>query len=150
MLTLMKADKYLKPAWPTQWQAREIFHVSRLPEPQHVVEGEDFGGLQRTLAAFCAAYRCQPVEWEINWKTPLAPEFRVIPPRDGATAYSALQMLAVLRALRYNDFFVSLCFRDVKLSSLWGRYDSQHSGSIAYMNRSCGFCFFFLSKTASC
>jgi hypothetical protein len=132
----MKADKYLKQAWPTVWQTMEVFHIAGLPQPQHLVAGEDFGGLQRTLKAFTAAYRCRQVEWEVNWKTPLAPELRVVPPQDG-TQYSSLELLAILRALRYNDYFKSVSFKDVDLSSLWGRFDSIRKGSIAYMNRSC-------------
>ncbi|CAK7226026.1 hypothetical protein SBRCBS47491_006086 [Sporothrix bragantina] len=134
ILTLTKADKFLKPAWPTQWQTQEIFHVAGLPTPQHIVAGEDFGGFQRTLSAFYAAYRCNPVDWEINWRTPFAPEFRVLPSTKGA--YTDLQLLAVLRALRYNDYFKSLSFFDVDLSSLLDKHDSSRKGNVAYMSRS--------------
>ncbi|CAK7221495.1 hypothetical protein SCUCBS95973_004519 [Sporothrix curviconia] len=134
ILTLTKADKFLKPAWPTQWQTQEIFHVAGLPTPQHIVAGEDFGGFQRTLSAFYAAYRCNPVDWEINWRTPFAPEFRVLPSTKGA--YTDLQLLAVLRALRYNDYFKSLSFCDVDLSSLLDKHDSSRKGNVAYMSRS--------------
>ncbi|CAK7207935.1 hypothetical protein SEUCBS139899_010750 [Sporothrix eucalyptigena] len=134
ILTLTKADKFLKPAWPTQWQIQEIFHVAGLPTPQHIVAGEDFGGFQRTLSAFYAAYRCNPVDWEINWRTPFAPEFRVLPSTKGV--YTDLQLLAVLRALRYNDYFKSLSFCEVDMSSLLEKYDSSRKGNVAYMSRS--------------
>lgn len=133
ILTLTKADKFLKPAWPTQWQIQEVFHVAGLPTPQHIVAGEDFGGFQRTLSAFYAAYRCNPVDWEINWRTPFAPEFRVLPSTKGA--YTDLQLLAVLRALRYNDYFKSLSFCDVDLSSLLDKFDSSRKGNAVYMSR---------------
>ncbi|CAK7274810.1 hypothetical protein SEPCBS119000_006363 [Sporothrix epigloea] len=134
ILTLTKADKFLKPAWPTQWQTQEIFHVTGLPVPQHIVAGEDYGGIQRTLSAYYGAYRCNPVDWEINWRTPFAPEFRVLPSSNGP--YTDLQLLAVLRALRYNDYFKSLSFCDVNLSSLFNKHDSSRKGNVAYMNRS--------------
>ncbi|KJR89876.1 leucine rich repeat domain containing protein [Sporothrix schenckii 1099-18] len=133
ILTLTKADKFLKPAWPTQWQIQEVFHVAGLPTPQHIVAGEDFGGFQRTLSAFYAAYRCNPVDWEINWRTPFAPEFRVLPSVKGV--YTDLQLLAVLRALRYNDYFKSLSFCDVDLSGLLGKFDSSRKGNVAYLSR---------------
>jgi len=134
-MTFMRADRYLKPAWPSIWQTLEVFRISRLPEVQHVVAGEDFGAFQRTLGAFAAGYRCAPVDWEINWRTALSPEFRVLPPKDGNTKYSATQLLAVLHALRYNDFFTALSFAGVDLGDLWDRYDSTRRGSIAYVNR---------------
>lgn len=134
ILTLTKADKYLKPAWPTQVQTQDIFHVTGLPTPQHIVAGEDFGGFQRTLSAFYAAYRCNPVDWEINWRTQYAPEFRVLPSAKGTT-YTDIQLLAVFRALRYNDYFKALSFCDVDLSSLLGKSDSSRKGNVAYLSR---------------
>lgn len=134
ILTLTKADKFLKPAWPTPWQTQEIFHINGLPIYQQIAAGEDFGGFQRTLTAFCAGYRCDPVDWEISWRTVVSPEFRVIPSSKGVK-YTDLQLLAVLRALRYNDYFKAVSFRDVDLSSLLDKYDSSRTANIAYMSR---------------
>lgn len=136
ILTLMKADRYLRPAWPPVWQTLETFQVVHMKNPQQPVAGEDYGGFQRTLAAYMAAYKCGTVEWEINWKAAIAPEFRLLPSRTGGH-YSALQLLAVLRALRYNDYFTALSFRDVDLSELWGRHEVVRRGNIAYMDRNC-------------
>ena len=132
------ADRFLKPAWPQLWQSLEIFRVSGLKEPQYLVPKEDFGSVKRTLDAYLAAYRCPPVEWEINWRTEFAPEFRLMPSRDGSR-YSSRQLLAVLRALRYNDYFNSLSFRDVDLSVLWGVNDKpeRKRGNVAYLTRTC-------------
>ncbi|KAK0645927.1 hypothetical protein B0T16DRAFT_428892 [Cercophora newfieldiana] len=132
------ADRYLKPVWPQMWQSAEIFHVMGLKEPQYLVPREDFGSVRRTLDAYMAAYGCAPVEWEINWKTRFPPEFRVLPAKDGSR-YKALQLLAVLRALRYNDYFHSLSFRDVDLGPLWDTQDpfSSTRGHVAYLSRSC-------------
>lgn len=114
----------------------EIFHVSGLKEPQYLVPREDFGSFHRTLDAYLAAYRCDSVDWEINWKTRFAPEFRLLPSKRGP--YSPLQLLAVLRALRYNDYFNSLSFRDVDLSVLYGLEDNAVSGvNVAYLSRTC-------------
>ncbi|KAL1838019.1 hypothetical protein VTJ49DRAFT_3142 [Mycothermus thermophilus] len=128
------ADRYLKPAWPQMWQTREVFHVSGLQEAQYLVAKEDYGSFQRTLEAYLAAYQCDIVDWEINWRTPYAPEFRLLPARRGP--YTPRQLLAVLRALRYNDYFASLSFRGVDLSVLWGLKDTS-SGNPPYLSRSC-------------
>ncbi|KAK4239985.1 hypothetical protein C8A03DRAFT_42445 [Achaetomium macrosporum] len=134
--TFGTADRFLKPAWPQLWQSREIFFVSGLKEPQYLVPKEDFGCFKRTLDAYLAAYRCEPVAWEINWKTRFAPEFRLLPARCGS--YSPLQLLAVLRALRYNDYFNSLSFRDVDLSVLYGLEDNAlRKVDVAYLSRTC-------------
>jgi hypothetical protein len=118
-------------------QNRDVFRISGLREPQYVIDREDYGGIKRTLDAYLAAYRCQPVEWEINWRTKFAPEFRLLPPRN-KSLYTSMQLLAVMRALRYNDYFVSLCFRDVDLSVMWDCYDRyQGPIGVAYLSRSC-------------
>jgi hypothetical protein len=135
-----KADRHLKPAWPQTWQSREIFRISGLKEPQYLIPREDYGSLRRTLDAFTAAYRCNTVDWEINWKSEFSPEFRLLVPRDGGL-YSALQLLAVLKALRYNDYFNSLSFREVDLTALWNCFDkSPFKSNVPYLNRSCEFC----------
>ncbi|CCC12283.1 unnamed protein product [Sordaria macrospora k-hell] len=128
-------DRYLKPAWPQIWQSREIFHVTGLKETHLVTAGEDFGSVKRTLDAYLAAYRCPAVDWEINWKTKFAPEFRLLPAKDGNN-YSPLQLLAVLRALRYNDYFNSLSFRDIDLGVLWSVSDHHaRRGNVAWLSR---------------
>ncbi|KAK3997316.1 hypothetical protein QBC44DRAFT_338764 [Cladorrhinum sp. PSN332] len=133
------ADRFIKPVWPQMWSAMEIFRVSGLKEPHHLVSREDFGSLRRTLDAYLAAYRCTggaPVDWEINWKSRFAPEFRLLPPKNGS--YTALQLLAVLRALRYNDYFNSLSFRDVDLSILYGLEDkTPRNLNVGYLSRTC-------------
>ncbi|KAL2019532.1 hypothetical protein VTK56DRAFT_9566 [Thermocarpiscus australiensis] len=130
------ADRFLKPVWPQLWQSMELFHVTGLKEPQYLVPRDDFGSVKRTLDAYLAAYRCNPVDWEINWKTRFAPEFRLLPPKHGS--YSPLQLLAVLRALRYNDYFNSLSFRDVDLSVLHGLSDNTlRKVNVAYLSRTC-------------
>lgn len=132
-----KADRYLKPAWPQTLQNREIFQVSGLKEPQYLVSRGNYGSIHRTLDAYTAAYRCRSVDWEINWRSQFAPEFRLLPPQDGGR-YSPIQLLSVLRALRYNDYFRSLSFRDVDLSALFNFFDrSTGTSGVAYLNRSC-------------
>lgn len=132
----MKADRFLKPCWPTTLQTLEVFRVSGLTDPQLLIAGDNYGGLRRTLDAFLSAYHCSTVEWEINWKTALAPEFRLLPPKTG-DAYTNLQLLAVMRSLRYNGYFNSISFNGVDLSGLWEKMDTAGRTPVPYINRSC-------------
>ncbi|POR37921.1 Uncharacterized protein TPAR_01874 [Tolypocladium paradoxum] len=132
---LTKADRNLKPMWP-QYLQQLIFDVKGLPPPLQLTSGNDLGGLEKSLQAYCAAYRVQVPRWKIEWNTSPQPAFRLLPP-DGAT-YSPLQLLAVFRALRYNSFFKAISFRDVDLSPLTGKNDySQYGDVVAYRSLSC-------------
>jgi hypothetical protein len=127
----------------------EIFHVSGLKGAQYLVAKEDFGSFKRTLDAYLAAYHCQDVDWEINWKTRFAPEFRLLPGKRGS--YSPLQLLAVLRALRYNDYFTSLSFRDIDLSVLHGIQDNTpRKVNVAYLSRTCKLLVLLFAKPFVC
>ncbi|KUI59824.1 NACHT, LRR and PYD domains-containing protein 12 [Cytospora mali] len=136
VITFMKADRFLKPCWPTTLQTVEVFRISGLADPQLLIAGDNYGGLKRTLDAFLSAYRCLPVEWEINWRTAFSPEFRLLPPKAGNT-YTNLQLLAVMRSLRYNGYFNSISFNGIDLSTLWDKYDFHGKTTLPYMNRSC-------------
>ncbi|ROV87357.1 hypothetical protein VSDG_09864 [Cytospora chrysosperma] len=136
VITFMKADRFLKPCWPTTLQTMEVFRISGLSDPQLLIAGDNYGGLKRTLDAFLSAYHCLPVEWEINWRTAFAPEFRLLPPKAGNT-YTNLQILAVMRSLRYNGYFNSISFNGIDLSSLWDKSDFHGRMSVPYMKRSC-------------
>lgn len=136
VITFLKADRFLKPNWPTTLQTLDVFRISGLTDPQLLTAGDNYGGLKRTLNAYLSAYHCTPVEWEINWKTPFAPEFRLRKPKHNG-AYTDLQLLAVMRSLRYNGYFHSLSFRGIDLTSLWAKADPMGRTSVAYVNRSC-------------
>lgn len=139
IMTFMKADRFLKPCWPSVWQTMEVFPIPGLTDPQLLVAGDNYGGLKRTLDAYLSAYRCATVEWEINWKTAFAPEFRLLPPKQRAP-YSNLQLLAVFKALRYNGYFNSVSFRDIDISGLWNKKDDIFGKmNVPYLNRSCEF-----------
>ena len=124
MVAFVTADRNLKPAWPQHLQ-KSVFDVKGCNIPDYPPPGEDFGSLKRTLDAYCASFNCEPVKWEVNWKTEnpkYAPELRLLPP-DKAEGYSGSQLLAMFRALRFNDYFKSLSFRGVDFSPLLGKRD---------------------------
>lgn len=116
--------------WPQQLQ-HVIFDIKGLPPPLQLTSGNDLGGVEQSLQAYCAAFHVQVPEWRIEWNTPSQPAFRLLPP--SGSDYLPLQLLAVFRALRYNSFFKGISFRDVNLSPLAGKNDlSQYGDSLVY------------------
>ncbi|KAH8673931.1 hypothetical protein BX600DRAFT_220405 [Xylariales sp. PMI_506] len=121
---LFKADTYLKPAWPL-WTRNEIFYIDGASEQIPLPEGEDYGGFKRTLEAFLEGYECSSVAWKVNWRgVKYPPEFQLLPPQN-KKRYSVKQLLAVFRALRFNDYFKSLSFHNVNFSALSGLFDNK-------------------------
>ncbi|EFQ24977.1 leucine rich repeat protein [Colletotrichum graminicola] len=137
VMTFMKADRAVRPAWPQHMQ-RDIFDIRGLTAQLLLPSGQDYGGLKRTLEAYCATFKCKAPEWTVNWKCERrehCPEFRLLPAREPG-GYSALQLLAVFKALRFNDYFKALSFRDVDFSPLCGLTDVPGwDESVADVNR---------------
>ncbi|KAI1755387.1 RNI-like protein [Xylaria castorea] len=132
---LFQVDTYLKPAWPL-WTRREVFYIDDGAQQMPLPNGEDYGGFRTTLEAFIEGYRCQPVDWIVKWKdVRQAPQFCLLKP-GGQSHYSARQLLAVFRALRFNEFFKSISFYDVDFSSLSNKFDNtQRLESTIWLSR---------------
>ena len=103
-----------------------IFEIKGLPAPLQLTSGNDLGGVERSLQAYCAAFQVQVPNWSIEWHTCPQPVFRLLP--SGAAPYVSLQLLAIFRALRYNSFFKAISFRDVDLTALVDKKDYSQSG----------------------
>lgn len=129
--TVMKTDRILKPTWPQHLQ-QAIFDIRGLSPPLQLTSGNDYGGFDISLPAYCAAFAVPAPRWSIDWTTPSSPCFCLMPPEHEA-CYSPLQLLAVFRALRYNGFFKAVSFADVDLTPLAGKQDSsQYGDSVVY------------------
>ncbi|KAH9906228.1 RNI-like protein [Xylariomycetidae sp. FL2044] len=123
MSRLLKADAFLKPGWPL-WTRREVFLIDGELCQTPLPNGENYGGFQTTLDAFLEGYHCPPVSWTVHWKNVrYPPEFRLLKP-EKQSHYSAHQLLAVFRALRFNDFFKSLSFSEIDFSVLSNTSDN--------------------------
>ncbi|KAI2630487.1 RNI-like protein [Xylaria nigripes] len=119
---LFRADMYLKPSWPL-W-TRRAFHVDDATQRIPLPNGEDYGGFRTTLEAFIEAYNCPPVEWTVKWKgVRYAPQFCLLKPKH-QSCYSPHQLLAVFHALRFNESFHGISFRDIDFSSLVNKFDN--------------------------
>lgn len=120
--------------WPQNLQ-HAIFEIKGLPPPLQLTSGNDLGGLEMSLQAYCVAFNVQIPAWTIEWLTPSEPTFRLL--TSDEWEYTPLQLLAVFRALRYNSFFKALSFRDVSLTSLANKSDySQYGDTVVYTSLS--------------
>ncbi|KAF4124125.1 Leucine rich repeat protein [Geosmithia morbida] len=136
-----RADRLVKPMWPQQLQ-QSVFEIKGLPAPLQLTAGCDLGGIGRSLQAHCAAYHVDVPLWTVDWHASYQPEFRLLPLLVDDTAsissssssstvavpYSSMQLMAVFRALRFNNFFRAISFRDVDLSALAGKRDNSPYG----------------------
>lgn len=127
---MTRADRILKPMWPQHFQ-QTLFDIKGLPPPLQLTSGNDLGGVERSLDAYCAAFHVDVPLWTVDWHTSSQPAFRLLP-LEGSQ-YSPLQLMAVFRALRYNSFFKAISFRNVDLSPLSSRKDySTYGEGVVY------------------
>ncbi|KAL1302512.1 hypothetical protein AAFC00_002899 [Neodothiora populina] len=98
----------------------------QLPPPVDP-EAEEHHCFERTLTAYCIAYDVNPsnICYTIDYSTEDAPTFQLLPLADKRRSdYSIAELLAVMRALRYNESFGSLSFAGVRLDVLNGTHDT--------------------------
>ncbi|KAF4555428.1 Hypothetical protein D9617_2g053870 [Elsinoe fawcettii] len=91
---------------------------------------EEHSCLERTLTAYCIAYDVNPakIRYTINYECEDAPRFELLPMSESRRRdYSPVELLAVLRALRYNESFGSISFADINLDNLHDLSDEHGS-----------------------
>lgn len=101
--------------------------VEALLTPPAEPEAEEHNCLDRTLIAYCVAYGVNPanVKYTISYTCEDAPGFELLPPVDSRrSSYGPLELLAIMRALRYNESFGSVSFANVQLDGLNGLHDN--------------------------
>lgn len=97
---------------------------------------DDLGWFDRTLITYCSAYNCDPSRICYAIANDLEEgclEFRLLSPRKGT--YNALELLAVFRALRYNEGFSSISFAGTSLQALYGIADIHGKDHVAVSSR---------------
>ena len=88
---------------------------------------EEHNCLDRTLGAYCVTYGINPANicYTIDYDCEDAPRFVLLPPADTRrTDYGPIGLLAIMRALRYNETFGSMSFAGISLDSLNGLHDN--------------------------
>jgi len=125
------AEDVLRPEWetrPYQFIVPKTFEESvHGLTPSAAMAPETF---ERTLAGYCKAYGVSvgDISYQFSYPYEDAPCFELLPPPGNSrTDYSSLELLAVLRALRYHESFISLSFANVSLDNLGGIRD--HHGN---------------------
>lgn len=125
---LKARDKALRPEWTVQpflFNSPVRFEDDALRSPSMDASPGDHDW-SVTLTAFCVAYGVDPsmVCYSIDYDTEDAPRFVLFPPsRVRREAYLPVELVAILRSLRYNESFGSLDFSNVSLDCLNGLYD---------------------------
>ena len=139
-LCVRGAVDFLKPLWieqPMAWQVPKSLEEGFLPIPPADVE--DYFCFDRTLTAYCRGYNIDPsnIRYSVNHDCEDAPEFSLIDPnKPKRRKYSSLEILAVFRALRYNESFHSISFRSVKLDNLYNIWDRSGSEHFSWSSKS--------------
>ena len=122
-MCIRSACEYIRPEWLRQ---PLLFDVPAALDDQMRTtnSAEDYRCFDRTLMAYCSAYNADTsrICYTVDHNCEDAPRFQLLP-ATGDGRYSTLEMLAVFRALRYNESFVSISFSDVNLCSLRYLYD---------------------------
>ena len=131
---------FIRPEWiqqPFMWDVPQNLEESLLSLP--ISEPDDHLHFDRTLIAFCVGYNIDAsnIRYTVNYSCDDAPEFELLAPTNRRRAnYSLLELLAVIRALRYNESFSAITFRNVKLDVLYGVHDPYCSIDTALSTRS--------------
>lgn len=132
-LRIRQVEHYLRPGW-----AQRPYHFrlpagfdddSFLDQPQD----DELNPFDRTMVAYCTAYgiNSRNIRYGIfdeDCEDP--PRFELFEPASGgARGYSALELLAVMRSLRYNESYTTFMFGGISLDILneaYDRYGAEH------------------------
>ncbi|KAH6866324.1 hypothetical protein BKA58DRAFT_470656 [Alternaria rosae] len=124
---LRSIEASLRPEWETRpfdfLVPDDVYHDVARQESPHPMDQDS---LDRTLIGYCVAYDVQPenISYQITYPAEDAPRFELLPPVGlRRNQYNTLELLAVMRALRYNETFGGISFKDVKLDVLNGLKD---------------------------
>jgi hypothetical protein len=123
VLWIKNRAEYLRPEWVHQPFA--FFAPAELDDDMGLSETseDEHRFFDRTLIAYGAGFNVDVsrVCYSVDHQCEDAPCFRLLKPYGAC--YSALELLAVLRALRYNESFTSISFAGINLDVLQGVYD---------------------------
>lgn len=130
---LHHVDHFLRP----EWEPRPyIFLVPEAVKEQIVATSAtqkiDETSLDRTICAYCIAYNVPPnlIRYQVTYPTDDWPRFQLLPPDNPRRpVYGPLELLAVMRALRYNESYGTISFAGIQLdvlNELYDRFGADH------------------------
>ncbi|KPI41653.1 uncharacterized protein AB675_9016 [Cyphellophora attinorum] len=123
-ICIRTATEWIRPEWLRQPFLFDVpYALDDYMRGAHSA-AEDYKCFDRTLMAYCAAYDADTsrICYTVDHNCEDAPRFQLLP-ATGNGKYTTLELLAVFRALRYNESFVSISFADVNLCTLRYLYD---------------------------
>ncbi len=138
-LWIRRAADFLRPEWqeqPFAFNGPPALEEDVLPIEESQDEHKCF---DRTLIAYCAAYNLDTsnIRYTINYAVEDAPCFKLLPPASPRrSSYTVLELLALMRALRYNQSFFSISFRGINLDVLHGLLDPHGADHVPWTTRS--------------
>ena len=130
-LCIRQTAEIIRPEWlelPFKWNVPPCLDNDLLPTPS--IEGDDYFQFDRTLTAYSIGYGVDPsnIRYTVNYECEDAPRFQLLTPaHPQRSKYTLLELLAVMRALRYNEFFRTIAFSGVSLDILHGLHDPHGS-----------------------
>lgn len=124
---LRHVEQHLRPEWESRPYVFQVpddanHETAREASPHPI----DQDSLDRTLIGYCIAYDVQPenISYQITYPPEDQPRFELLRPTGmRRNQYSTLELLAVMRSLRYNETFGGISFKDVHLDVLNGLMD---------------------------
>ena len=136
-LSFRRTAEFLRPKWPEQpftWNVPKIMDEDFLPMPPI---DEEHDALDRTLSAYCVAYGLDAslICYTVDTACEDGPAFHLGPKQDGGD-FSVLELLAIFRALRYNESFGILSFAGTNLNDLQRLRDPFGYEHVAWRTRS--------------
>lgn len=124
---LRTVEENLRPEWesrPYQFIVPDdIKHDILRQNSPHPIDQDS---LDRTLIGYCIAYEVKPenIRYQVSYPPEDAPRFELLRPVGlRRSNYTVLELLAVMRSLRYNEGFGGISFKDVHLDVLNGLHD---------------------------
>lgn len=121
------AENYLRPEC-----GHRLFQFSVPTEVEDlllpaVTSDQEHSCLDRTLIAYCVAYGVNPanVRYTVNYNCEDSPRFELLAPADARRPeYGPIELMAIMRALRYNESFGDMSFAGINLDSINGLHDN--------------------------
>ena len=135
--------RHIELALRPEWTARPYTfsvpqNVERDLQRTEAIHEDDHSSFDKTLIAYCVSYDVNPsnIRYTINYACEDGPRFELCSSSDyRADQYSVFELLAVMRALRYNETFGTISFSGIKLDRLNHRYDPYGTEHVCYFTK---------------
>ena len=138
-LSMRHAADFLRPQWaeaPLTWNVPHSLDDQIWDIPD---SGEPYECYDRTLAAYCRGYGidASKILYQVHDRCEDALVFQLLPPADKSRSrYTVLELLAILRSLRYNESFTTLSFRNISLDALHNARDQFGDDHVPWTTKS--------------